>query len=76
MHSELKQIIELVQSSNDPVQVVVERYFASVTWTTLKDEFSKMTETEKKRLFHKLTVLRNMSNAAKALREQTRGNKK
>lgn len=69
MHSELSQIIELVLGSTEPVEVVVEKYMASVTWTILKDEYEKMNRKEKKKFLHKLTVMRNVNNVEKLLRD-------
>lgn len=77
MHSELKHVIELVQNSTDPVHLVVERYFASVKWTELKDEYeNRMTDAQRKTLLHKLRMLRHAHNEARRLSEQTRGKKK
>jgi len=76
MHSELNQIIELVKAQpNKSVEEVVKSYMASVTWSTLKDEFNKMTKSEKKKLIHKLTVIRNIHNTQKALRKLSKESK-
>jgi hypothetical protein len=63
MHSEMKQIIELVKATTDPVKTVVEKYFASVTWTTLKDEYSRMSKAEKAHLHEKLDMVRGINKA-------------
>lgn len=76
MHSEMNQIIELVKAQpNKPVEEVIKHYFDGITWSTLKDEFARMSKTEKRKLYHKLTVIRNIHNTQKALRQLSKENK-
>ncbi|MFL6601801.1 MAG: hypothetical protein ACJ8R9_10765 [Steroidobacteraceae bacterium] len=76
MHSEMNQIIELVKAQpNKSVEEVVKHYFDGITWSTLKDEFQRMSKSERKKLFHKLTVIRNIHSTQKALRNLTKENK-
>lgn len=59
MNTELNWLIGLVKSSNEDVKTVVQTYFDSITWSSLKDEWNVMTESQKTAFINKLTKVRS-----------------
>lgn len=55
MNAEIQELIRLVKTQQSKsVQTVLDEYFASVTWSLLKDEYERMTKAEKRLLIAKL----------------------
>lgn len=70
--SEMAQIIELVKAQPDkPVEQIVLKYMAGITWSIAKDEFSQLSQRDRKKLYHKLQVIRNIHQTQKALKKLT-----
>ena len=55
MNNELKHLIQLVKTSSEPVQSVVDAYFKEVIWSSLKAEWNQMSRNQKAHLINKLT---------------------
>lgn len=52
--NELKHLITLVKNSTQPVEKVVQAYFAETVWSLLKEEFTHLSDSEKKALYRML----------------------
>lgn len=59
MNAEIKHLIELVKANESKtVQMIVDEYFASITWSLLKAEYERMSAPEKRFLIAKLNTER------------------
>lgn len=56
--NELKHLIGLVRNSNQPVRTIVLRYVRNTTWSPLVDEFHKLSQHDKARLYKRLEMER------------------
>ncbi len=58
MNHEIQELIDLVKTTTEPVQTVVERFFSEIEWSLLKDEWNRMNKTERRFLIAKLSTER------------------